>query len=210
MPYATAGPGAIAQPISPAKTLRPPVLRLARPPATVQPSRIAGRLAVASERPDGVAAVLTVAALLAELPGHNTIDMGGWLGGLGRDLDATFHRPGGPSLSCSAAAQLLPMGQAITLGLITDLLVSNAYRHGFPRGEAGRIAVSLVGLEAIYELTIDDSGSVNRAAAQGRAKGSTLASRLVHQLGGWIETPEVIGGKRYIITVPRDTIRQSS
>jgi two-component sensor histidine kinase len=207
---ATAGPSATSRPSSPTNTLCPPALYFASPPVTARPSGVVGRLAASSERPDGVAAVLTVAALLADLNGHNTIDMDGWLDDLGRDLDATFGRTGGSSLSCNAAKCPVPMGQAITLGLITDLLVSNAYVHGFPPGDGGRIAVSLVELEAIFELTIDDSGRVNRGTAKGRTNGSTLARRLVRQVGGWLETPRVIGGRRYIITVPRHSLRLSS
>ena len=72
------------------------------------------------------------------------------------------------------------------------------------------VPATCLGLESLFELTIDDSGQVDHGAAQDRAEGSSLARRLVRQLGGWFETPEMIGGRRYIITVPRHTIRQSS
>jgi two-component sensor histidine kinase len=209
MLHATAGPSATSRPSSPTDTLRPPALHLAIP-HTTQPSRAVSRLARFSEQPDGVAAVLTVTALLADLPGCSAVDMSGWLDNLGHGLDATHGQPGGPSLSWSATACKVPMGQAITLGLIAELLVSDAYMHGFSPGEGGRIAVSMIGLESLFELTIDDSGHVDQGAAQDRVEGANLARRLVRQLGGWFETPEIIGGRRYIITVPRHTIRQSS
>jgi two-component sensor histidine kinase len=210
MLHAPADARGACQPSSPTSTLRRHALPVARPPATESPSPAVSRLALLRQRPDGVEAVLTVAALLAELPSRGRIDMGACLHDLCRDLDQAFGRPGGPSLSCSAAAHLLPMGQAITLGLVADLLVSDAYIYGFSPAEGGRIAVSLTGREAVFELNIDDSGLNGRATARRRDDGVTIASLLVSQLGGGLETPTVVGGRSCIVTLPRQTNRLSS
>ena len=200
---AAADPSITPRPSSPSGTLRLHAPPVARPPPTEPPSRAVSRLALLSQRPDGGRAVLTVAALLAELPSRAMIDMSGCLHDLCRDLDQTFGRPGGPSLSCRAAAHLLPISQAITLRLVADLLVSNAYVYGFPPPDGGRIVVSLVGLETVFELGIDDSGMNGRATARRRNDGVTIARLLVSQLGGWLETPRVVGGSRCIVIVPR-------
>jgi two-component sensor histidine kinase len=198
------------QPSSPTGTLRRHALPVARPPATAPPSRAVSRLALLRQRPNGVKGVLTVAALLAELPSRGMIDMGACLHDLCRDLDQAFGRPGGPSLSCSAAAHLLPMGQAVTLALVADLLVSDAYTYGFSPAEGGRIAVSLTGREAVFQLNIDDSALNGRATAHHRDDGLTIASLLVSQFGGGLETPTVVGGRSCIVTLPRHTNRLSS
>lgn len=190
-------------------TVPAPSLVVRGAPAAEPPSRSVSRLILSSERPDGVNAVLAVAAMLANLPGHDTIDMGAWLNGLCRNLDQTFGRTDGPSLCCSAAAHLLPMGQAITLGLVAEHLVSDAYVHGFAPGEGGRIAVSSTLLETTFEVTIDDSSRVNRGTAQGRADSVTIARLLVSQVEGSLETPGMIGGRSCIVTLPRHINRPS-
>lgn len=178
--------------------------------AAEPPRRAIGRLVAWCEQPSGAAAVTTVGALSTDQSGTATADMGALLDDHCRELARAYGWPGGPSLGCSAAACRLPISQAITLGLIVDLLVCDAYVQGFPPGEDGRIAVSLVGLEAVFELTIEDSGRVHSKATQGRALGVDLVRRLVGELGGWLETPEVVGGSRYIVTVPRQKNRRSS
>ena len=178
-------------------------------PATGQSSRSVIRLILSSERPDRVDAVLSVAALLPELPGRETIDMGACLHGLCRNLDQTFGRTDGPSLSCSAAAHFLPMAQATTLVLVADLLVCDAYAHGFAPGEGGRIAVSLALLETAFEVTIDDSSRASSGTAQGRADSVTIARLLVSRVDGSLETPGMIGGRSCIVTLPRHNKRLS-
>jgi two-component sensor histidine kinase len=162
------------------------------------------------EQRGGVAVLTTVGALLVDLPGTATSDMGACLHALCRDLAVCFARPDVPLLSCSTAAHHLPTGTVITLGLIADLLLTNAYTFGFVPPEGGRIAVSFSALETTFELTIEDSGLLRRATARRRGDAVTIASLLVGQLGGWIETPRVVAGSRCIIILPRHANRRSS
>jgi two-component sensor histidine kinase len=197
MLYATAEPRATPRPSSATGTSRRQPLPVTRPSMPEPPTR-----------PGGSEAVTPVGALFPDLPGHDAIVMAAWLDDRCRDLEQTYGRPGGPSLGCSAAAYRLPIGQAITLGLIVDLLVCDAYVHGFPPSEGGRIAVASIGLEAVIEITIDDSGRVDNKATRGRALGLARARLLARELGGWLETPRVVGGSRCIVTVPRQGNRR--
>jgi hypothetical protein len=178
--------------------------------AAEPPLRAISRLATACARPGGDTAVTTAGALLADLPGTASADMGACLESLCQDLRHGFARSNGPRLSCESAAHQLPMGAVITLGLIADLLLTNAFVFGFVPPASGRIAVSFAALEASFELTIEDSGLVRPEAARGRAKAVTIAGLLVAELGGWLETPRVIGGSRCIVTLPRQRNRLSS
>lgn len=207
-PLGTAGNGALPGMASALANGAAPAV--ANSGAAELPLRAIGRLAALGEQPGGGEAMCRSAALLAELPSRATLDMGAHLADLCADLEQTFGRPGGPSLGCKARANRLPIGRAITLGLIAELLIGDAYVHGFRPGEGGRIAVSGIGLEAVFEITIDDSGRVDHGATRGRAPGLALARRLVHELGGWLETPRVVGGSRCIVTLPRHTNRLAS
>ena len=97
----------------------------------------------------------------------------------------------------------------LTLGLIADRLLTDAYTLGFVPPAGGRIAVAISALEACFELSIEDSGLIRRGTARRRANGVTIARRLVRELGGRLETPRVVGGSRCIITVPRYDNRPS-
>lgn len=174
------------------------------PSAIESPWRAISRLAASAERSGGgVDAVTTLEGLLHDLPGTATADIAACLEDLCRDLTRCFARAGAPRLSCSCAAHQLPTGTVITLGLIADLLVTNAYAFGFVPPAGGRIAVSFAALEESFELTIEDSGLIRPDTAQGRATAVAIARLLVGELGGWLETPRAIGGSRCIITVPR-------
>ena len=134
---------------------------------------------------------------------RDALCIGDYLHRLCDGLARRFDRPNAPSLSCTVADHPLPVGTAVTLGLITSLLVSDAYVHGFAPPEGGRIAVSFLGLESTFELTIDDSGLVTRASVACRADGLATAALLVRQQGGRIETPRVVAGSRAVVTLPR-------
>jgi two-component sensor histidine kinase len=84
--------------------------------------------------------VTTVSALLCRISGSTHLGFGDYLRDLCDDLAATCGRSGGLKLTCAAADEALPIGVAITLGLIADLLITNAFLYAFPPGGA---AVSL-------------------------------------------------------------------
>ena len=147
-------------------------------------------------------AVTTVSALLSRISSSTQLGFGDYLRDLCDDL-ATSGRSGGPKLTCAAADEALPIGAAITLGLIADLLITNASLYAFPPGRGGRIAVSFtVGQEA-WQLTVEDSGIAMRARGSRRDHGLTIARLLVLRLGGRLKIPAVTGGTRCIVTIPR-------
>jgi hypothetical protein len=81
------------------------------------------------------------------------------------------------------------------------------------QGLCRELAVTFTALEASVELTIEDSGRVRPdatqdATARDRANAVTIARLLVRQLGGRLETPQVVGGNSCIVTVPRPTNRR--
>jgi two-component sensor histidine kinase len=160
------------------------------------------------ERPAGVVAVTAISALLSRISGSTHLGFGDYLRDLCDDLAATCGRSGGPKLTCAAADEALPIGVAITLGLIADLLITNAFLYAFPPGWGGGIAVSFAAGQA-WLLTVEDSGIAMRARGSRRDNGLTIARLLVVRLGGRLEIPIMTGGTRCIVTIPRPEREES-
>ena len=83
-----------------------------------------------------------------------------------------------------APLQLSP-DQALPLGMIVNEVVSNAFKHGFPDGRAGKVEVTLArpleGNEAV--LTIADNGvGMSETPAGGIGLGTRLINGLTAQL----------------------------
>jgi two-component sensor histidine kinase len=148
-------------------------------------------------------AVTAINALLSRISVSTQLDSGDYLRDLCNDLTATSGRSGGPKLTCATADEAFPIGAAITLGLITDLLITNAFLYAFPPGWGGRIAVSFTADQEAWLLTVEDSGIAMRARGSRRDSGLTIARLLVLRLGGRLKIPSVTGGTRCIVTIPR-------
>ena len=78
----------------------------------------------------------------------------------------------------------LDADQVIPLGLITNELVSNAYKHAFPEGQ-GRIEVALRARGAEIELVVSDDG-IGLPEDLDISNTSTLGLQLVHTLADQI------------------------
>jgi PAS domain S-box-containing protein len=97
---------------------------------------------------------------------------------------------------------LLGIDTAIPCGLIINELVSNAYKHGFPDGGAGRVVLALERpTEGQLRLEISDTGRGIPAHVnlkQTKSLGMQLVHTLVQQLRGSIELQRE-GGTRFIL-----------
>ena len=96
---------------------------------------------------------------------------------------------------------------AITLGLIADLLVTNALTYAFPNGVDGRVGVSFTAHPKSWQLMVDDTGIALQAHGDRRDGGLIIARLLVLWLNGRLEIPEVFGGTRCMVTVPLPAAR---
>jgi two-component sensor histidine kinase len=148
-------------------------------------------------------AVTTVSALLSRISRSTQLGFGDYLLDPCDDLAPTSSRSGDPKLICAAVDEALPIGAAITLGLIADLLITSAFLYAFPPGRGGRIAVSFAAGQEAWQLTVEDSDIAMRARGSRRDNGLTIARLLVARLGGGLEIPIVIGGTCCIVTIPR-------
>jgi two-component sensor histidine kinase len=93
---------------------------------------------------------------------------------------------GSPSASVSLKSELDPVimdvDLAIPCGLILNELISNAFKHGFPKGETGEIKMTLrSGPDGTCTLCVEDSG-VGLPADLDLNRNQSLGLRLVRSL----------------------------
>jgi two-component sensor histidine kinase len=176
----------------------------AHPPPTAEPSiRPMNGLLALSEHPAVVTAVTTLSTVLSRISGSTSVCFGHYLRDLCDDLAGTFGTPSGRGLTCTAADAALPVGTAVTLRLVADLLITNAFVHAFPSGMPGCIAVSFTAHPEAWELAVEDRGIALRPHGDRRDNGLLIARLLVLRLDGRLEIAGVTAGTRCLVTVPR-------
>jgi two-component sensor histidine kinase len=90
-------------------------------------------------------------------------------------------------LSLQVDAAPFNADRAIPCGLIVNELVSNAFKHAFPDGQAGEVAVALENRDGQYVLTVQDTGVGLPPHLDPQFTGSLglrLVGLLAKQLGG--------------------------
>jgi two-component sensor histidine kinase len=157
-----------------------------------------------SERPAGVVAVTTLSEVLSRISGSTEVCFGHYLRDLCQDIAPTFGGSGGLKLTCAAADTALPIGTAVTLRLVADLLITNALVHAFPTGMARRITVCFTAAPEGWQLVVEDSG-IAMSADDRRVNGLTIARLLVRWHDGQLEIPSMAGGTRCVVAIPRAT-----
>jgi len=176
----------------------------ARAPPTPKPSiRPMNGLLALSEHPAGVMAVTTLSTVLSRISGSTSVCFGHYLRDLCDDFAGTFGGPSGPGLTCAAADAALPVGTAVTLRLVADLLITNAFVHAFPSGMPGWVAVTFTVHPEAWKLGVEDGGIALQPHGDQRDNGLMIARLLVLRLDGRLEVRGVTAGTRYLVTVPR-------
>lgn len=96
--------------------------------------------------------------------------------------------------------------RAMQLGLLTNELVANAYKHAFNRGEAGHLEVRLAEPSpGRLELVVTDDGPGYSRDLNSRHMGSRLVEAFASQLGGSVES-RTEGPVRVVVEFPRDFV----
>ena len=104
-----------------------------------------------------------------------------FFGELCNDLKASAARGRPVSIECKADSVPISMDQATSLGLIVNELVTNAIKHAFPNGRAGRIRVAFEALKNELKLCVEDDGVGFRPRMQ---KDAGLGTRTCIRAGG--------------------------
>src|SRR5207302_1378788 len=90
--------------------------------------------------------------------------------------------------------------RAVSLGLIVNELVTNAFKHAFPDNRDGTIMVRAK-CGSSLDLVVEDDG-VGHAADRKSGLGSRLTALLAKQLGAQIRREEGSPGSRTCLEIP--------
>jgi len=130
----------------------------------------------------------------------DTISLADFMGELVEQLRLTA--PPGVTLACHFASVTVPTDQAVPLGLLTNELVTNAFKYAYPEG-GGEVRVSVSKEEdGRLRLSVSDSGAGLPAdfnAAGSTSLGKKLINSLAHQLGGKPQWQNAQPGTRFVL-----------
>jgi two-component sensor histidine kinase len=124
-----------------------------------------------------------------------TVEVGAFIEDLCKDLHVAMVGGRAIVLRTQIAGGPLPLAQAITVGLITNELVTNALKYAFPEDRPGTILVQLTRQQAEFRLIVADDGVGELgAASQGTGLGRRLIHSMAQQLGGRFESEHTKDG----------------
>jgi two-component sensor histidine kinase len=135
--------------------------------------------------------VMTLAQVYDHLLGtgmSRTVEFGDYLKSLCTNV-VDFQAAGNPTVTvtCKADPMLLDLDTVTVLGIVVAELISNSYRHAFPKG-AGTIAVQLSrSADDKATLGIADNGVGFENEGTGNRHGMSLVTRLMDQIKGSAE-----------------------
>lgn len=143
---------------------------------------------------DGLKRVDAIAQLhkkLYEGQDFQVIEMANYISDLCTELDRSYRAPG-QSITIGLSLQEMPLevDLAVSVGLIVNELLTNAYKHAFTQERIGNLSVSLRDLhEGIAELTVSDNGDglPKDFKLKAGSFGFQLVQDLVEEIDGKLE-----------------------
>jgi two-component sensor histidine kinase len=148
---------------------------------------------------DAANRVHTIALVHDELHRGNrfgSVDVGSYLGRLCENLGEAHGSGGRVEVEVGAQGVEFDASAAVSVGLVVNELVWNAFKHAFPGGRAGRIRVSFGTSGDALELRVEDDG-VGLAEIPENPSGGlrmAIATRIAAQLGGSLALGAAEGG----------------
>jgi two-component sensor histidine kinase len=132
-----------------------------------------------------------------------TVEVRAFITDLCKDLRVAMVGSRGIVLRTEIAEGPLPLAQAITVGLVTNELVTNALKYAFPDDRPGTILVELTRQKDEFRLLVADDGVGEPAATpQGSGLGRRLIQSMAQQLGGRFESEHTGNGTTCLLCFP--------
>ena len=152
-----------------------------------------------------IGAMARVHTLLYNSPDLASIDFKDYLDGLIKEIADGFGADErGIETNLAAEPMRVSLDTAVPLAFIATELLTNAYKHAFPEGRAGKITIAAGREDGHGLLEIADTGvGLPAGPIPRRPLGLTIVSKLVQQIGGNLEEPGP-GESRFRVTFPVD------
>lgn len=117
------------------------------------------------------------------LPEARHVDLRQYLRDLCAGLTDATLPPAGVTLNCRCDQAYMSRDRALSLGLATNELVTNAVKHAFPEGREGAISVCFIQAGDGWRLMVADDG-IGLPAQRKPGLGTGLIEQFVRQAGG--------------------------
>jgi PAS domain S-box-containing protein len=128
---------------------------------------------------------------LYQMPSLSALPLGDYLSDIfGAAIQSYSLAPSQVRLSLDVEEILLPLDRAVPFALLSNEILSNSFKHGFPDGRTGTISVSVHRADGAVHMVIEDDGvglPDGFDASTSNSMGLKLAANLAHQLGGSLE-----------------------
>ncbi|RUP08054.1 response regulator [Hyphomicrobium sp.] len=152
-----------------------------------------------------IIAIASVHRRLYTSPDVRSVDVCDYLVGLVEDLKAAMTDEGrSHPIRLDCVKVLLPTDKAVSLGIITTELVTNAYKYAYPEGREGEIRIILTAEGGRGLLAVEDDGVGLEAQAStgGTGLGSKVIASMALNLGGELKFAKVARGTRATLSFP--------
>jgi two-component sensor histidine kinase/PAS domain-containing protein len=136
---------------------------------------------------DRIHAIGDVHASLYRRGGADEVDLADYLRQLCGRLSSTLMDGERVRVELAAEHAMVPLDDAVALGLIVNELITNAAKHAYPPPAGGVISVALKAAPEGLELSVSDDGVGLAGAAEGSGIGMRLVRSLVQQCRGELE-----------------------
>src|SRR5262249_33085319 len=161
------------------------------------------QLAVARER---IVAMSTIFRYLYRADPGGTVEFGAFVEAFCQDTTRAYLGAASPQLEIVVDRQNVPLEQALSLALMTHELITNAIKHAFAPGAAGRIRIGFTARpDGGSELSVSDNG---KGMPEGfdlnpsKSLGMMLVQRLTQSLNGELRVRSGAEGTEITITLP--------
>jgi len=128
---------------------------------------------------------------LYQMPNLSALPLGDYLSDIfAGSIQAYSLTPSQVRLKLDVEEILLPLDRAVPFALLSNELLSNSFKHGFPGDRRGAITVSVHRVDGVIRMVVEDDGvglPANFDAGKSNSMGLKLAMNLAHQLGGQLE-----------------------
>jgi two-component sensor histidine kinase len=131
----------------------------------------------------------------------NLVEISEYLGELCRSLQDAIRELRPVTVTVNSQPVRLEPGMALSIGLIANELVVNAFKYAFADGRAGRVSVECKAADGLIQLSVADDG-VGCPENSEPGLGTRLIALLVDQLGGAIKRERLDPGCRVWVTIP--------
>jgi two-component sensor histidine kinase len=131
----------------------------------------------------------------------NRVDISQYLSELGAGLGDAIRELRPVTVAVNTQPLRLEPGQALSLGLIVNELVTNAFKYAFADEQIGHVKVECKAADGCLELSVADDG-IGCSEEGESGFGTRLVALLVDQLGGAVKKENLDPGCRVSVTIP--------